>query len=592
VPSFVERLRERKLVQWALAYLAGAFVVLQVLDAVSESLSLTQTTQRVVLALIGIGFFLSLVLAWYHGEKGRQRASGPELLMVAALLVVAGAVVSYLTRAPSPAAEVAATASMGDDGRPRVAVLPCEDVSPDSQDAYRASGLHDEILLKLQKISSLVSIGRTSVLRYAETYPATAEVAAELGVEFVGECTVQRSDDRIRVIFQLLEPDGAQVWAEDYNRDLTLDNILDIQIAVAEQIASAVGAVVTDEEEGRIQSIPTANLTAYDLYLLGRTRWWLRTPAALEEALELYQAAIEEDPTFALAYAGLAQTYQLLPQYAFESEVDVHDVSRRAKEAARTALELDSDLAEAYTALGYVAALYEWAWEEAERAFTRALQLEPGNAQALSWYSELLMSLGRTEQAVQVASRAAEIEPRYYSTRIDLAYALWHSGDLAAAEQELRTQMVVLPGHPAPYFVLAAIYREVGRWEALSGLLEETVSAMGGPLAYAALPSGFDLVWRVPGDSIQRGAVVDAARTRLAQIPRHSNEVLWLAYLLGEFGATEEGLQAMRSMVSARSPFVPMLNYGLVARLFRRNPDYLAILDEVGLPHPRDSEGE
>jgi tetratricopeptide (TPR) repeat protein len=394
------------------------------------------------------------------------------------------------------------------------------------------------------------------------------------------------------VIFQLLDPDGAQVWAEDYNRDLTLDNILDIQIDVAEQIARAVGAVVTDEEEGRIQSIPTANLTAYDLYLLGRTRWWSRAPAALSEALELYQAAVEEDPTFAPAYAGLAQTYPLLPQYAFDSEVDVHDVSRRAKDAAQMALELNPELAEAHIALAYVAMVYDWDWEEAEREFIRALQFEPGNAQALSWYSELLTSLGRTEQAVEVASLAAEIEPRYYSTRIDLAYALWNSGDLTAAEEELRSEMGVLPGNPVPYFVLAWVFRDAGRWGDLSGLLGELTAAMVGPgSAYADLPSGLDLVWRVPGDSIQRRAAGDLAQARLARIPGHSMEYLFLASLLGELGAAEEGLEAMRTMVSARSPFVPMLNHRLVARTFGRNADYLVILDEVGLPLPGESEG-
>jgi hypothetical protein len=191
-----------------------------------------------------------------------------------------------------------------------------------------------------------------------------------------------------------------------------------------------------------------------------------------------------------------------------------------------------------------------------------------------------------------VASLAAEIEPRYYSTRIDLGYALWNSGDLAAAEQELRAEMGVLPGHPAPYFVLAGVYREAGRWDELDGLMDELVSAMGGRSAYAGLPSGFELMWRVPADSIQRQAVVDEARARLAQIPGHSLEVLWLASLLGDMGAPEEGLEALRTMVSARSPFVPMLNYRFVALRFRRNPDYLVILDDVGLPLPRDWGGD
>jgi pimeloyl-ACP methyl ester carboxylesterase len=167
--SLLQQLKERKLVQWALAYLAGAFVVFQLLDALSEPLGLSNTVQRAILVIVGIGFFITLILAWYHGEKGRQRVSGPELLMVAALLVVAGVALSTVggrdgRKDPSEVPQ----GPVVDDDRPGVAVLPCANFSPNPEDAFRAQGIHDEILLRLQGISSLRSIGRTSVLPFAE----------------------------------------------------------------------------------------------------------------------------------------------------------------------------------------------------------------------------------------------------------------------------------------------------------------------------------------------------------------------------------------------------------------------------------------
>ena len=145
-PSFLNRLKERKLVQWALAYAAGAFVVFQLLDALAEPLALTPTIQRSILVIVAIGFLVTLVLAWYHGEKGRQRVSGPELVMVAALLVVAGVALSLLRGSQQTEG---VSRGGGEDGRPGIAVLACDNISPNPEDAYYADGFHEEILLRL-----------------------------------------------------------------------------------------------------------------------------------------------------------------------------------------------------------------------------------------------------------------------------------------------------------------------------------------------------------------------------------------------------------------------------------------------------------
>ncbi|MFC1574864.1 hypothetical protein ACFL3Z_02170 [Gemmatimonadota bacterium] len=345
--SFLQRLKERKLVQWALAYLAGAFVVFQLLDALETPLGLTASLQLRILFIIGIGFLVTLVLAWYHGEKGRQRVSGPELLIIAALLVISGVALATL-RGPGRSTGLPPRSDL--DDLPGVAVLPCASLSADPGDEYLADALHDEILLQLQKISSLFSIGRTSVLRYAENPPATEVVAADLRVGFVGECTVQKQGDRIRLIFQLLDgSSGGQVWAGAYERELTAENLWAIHGDIARQIARRVSAVVTPEEQARIGAIPTENISAYQAYLHGRLGWAKRSEEGLRAAIDFFSTAIEEDPDFARAYAGLADAYVVVPYYG--AFLPARDAWERATMAAQRAVEINDGLSETHVAL-------------------------------------------------------------------------------------------------------------------------------------------------------------------------------------------------------------------------------------------------
>ena len=595
MPNLLDRLKERKLGQWALAYLAGAFFVYTALDPARETWDIPSAVVRMIHILLIFGFFITLVLAWYHGERGRQRVSGPELLMVAALLVIAGVAVSLLgsdADIPKPGIPDVRGA---EDGRPVILVLVCDNISPDPDDAYFAEGLHEAILHRLAQISGLASLGRETAKWYRDNPVSPSEISTREGLDFVGECSVRKdpTGGRILVTFQLLDGGGVHVWSQEYDSDLTVANLFEIQGGIAQEVADRIGVTLTPEESVRMQAVPTGSLTAYDLYLLGRARWWSREPSALEESLGLYQAAIEEDPGFALPYAGLAQTYLLLPSYSMFSEVDVHDLNRRAKEAARTALELDPTLSEAHSALAYIANLYDWDWADAERHFSLALLAEPDNAQALAWYSEVLTTLGRVDEAVEMASRAAEIDPHFYSTRIDLALALWNSGDGLAAEQELRAQMEALPGSPAPYFWLAFLYRLSGRAGDLGELQEEMSAATAGPGQAADYGFGsLGVVWSIPDNPIERQEALNTVRAFVPNTPRQSIMCLLWASLLAELGAIDEGIEVFQAMVAGRSPFVPFMNSRLIPPVYWEHPGFLAILDEVGLPRPLDLTGD
>lgn len=572
--SLLQSLKERKLVQWAIAYLAGAWVIFEATGTALEAWNLSPLLVRSIHLLLVVGFFVTLVLAWYHGEKGRQKVSGPELLMVASLLVVAGVALSFLGP-PSPRTEttVAVDQDPG-EGSPRVAVLPCINASPDPEDAFRADGLHDEILLKLQKISSLVSIGRTSVLQFGADRTPPSIVAGSLGVQYVGECTVQRSGSRFRVIFQLLDAAGVQVWAEEYDRELTID-ILDIQIDIAQQVAQAVGVTLTPAESLRVESRPTAILTAYDLYQLGRGRWMKREGAAYGEAIDFFEAAITEDPSFALAHAGLAQTYMLIPIHGDEP-VDLHEEYAKAKEAVGQAMILDPDLAEAHSALGFISYAYDWDWAAAEQHLLRAVELDPGDAETHAWYSDLLQILHRDEEARAQARYALDLDPlSWNATRAFMRTAGEEDTDEAAAviTRFLQTN----PDHLSAHGYLFALYFSQGRMAEAGEELILTLASFG-----FHEPDSVRVLFQNAPEALDPDRTLAILKYMEQEAPRTRVLLPFFFLQLGQFG---EALEGAKVWVDSRS-YAALQIADRAWEPVYTDPRYLALLDEVGLPHP------
>ncbi|MFC1662294.1 hypothetical protein ACFL3S_12725 [Gemmatimonadota bacterium] len=410
-PPLFRRLKERKLVQWALAYLAGAWVLVEATSLIVDQFNWPGVIGQAVTVLAFFGFFVALVLAWYHGEKGRQRVSGPELLMVAALFVVAGVALSALggfedAASVSPPRE--------EDDRPGIAVLPCANMSADPADEYLASSIHDEILLKLQGVSALFSIGRATVEWYRDHPAPLTQVAQELGVGFVGDCSVQKYEDQIRLIFQLLDGrTGGQVWADDYDRDLTVGNLFETQRDIAQQVAHAIGAILTPEEQARIAARPTESLQAYDFYLRGNAYYQGRIAAGYTDqsyrtALQMFERAVEIDPGFALAHAGVADLHLAMVGMGLGDQEEHIELAR---EAVDRALEFAPDLPEAHLAL---ADYYSWLtdYDLALREIAMAERARPGDASVLSSKAEALWRLERWDESVSLQYRVVALDPR------------------------------------------------------------------------------------------------------------------------------------------------------------------------------------
>src|SRR6516162_6146651 len=288
-----------------------------------------------------------------------------------------------------------------------IAVLPFENLSRDPDNAYFAEGMQDEILARLSKIADLKVISRTSTQKYKSAPDNLREIAKQLGVANVLEGSVQKAADQVRVNVQLINAlNDAHLWGDVYDRKLT--DIFAVESDIANTIADTLQAKLTGAEKQLIAAQPTNDLTAYDLYLKGRSLWSKRGGENLRQAIAFYEQAIARDPNYALAYTGLAEAYVILPIY---TAVASREAFSKAKTAALRALQLDDKLAEAHTALADVL------FDDLDIAgslseFQRAIALNPNYATAHQWYGcDPLRAIGRFDEAIVEGKRAVELDP-------------------------------------------------------------------------------------------------------------------------------------------------------------------------------------
>jgi serine/threonine protein kinase/Tfp pilus assembly protein PilF len=288
-----------------------------------------------------------------------------------------------------------------------IAVLPLENLSQNPEQEYFADGMTEALITELSQIRALKVTSRTSVMQYKDARKPVPVIGRELGVKAVIEGSVMRSGGKVRITAQLIRAASDEhLWAESYDRDLS--DVLTLSSDVARVIASKVRVALTPSEEARLSAHRAVIPEAYEAFLKGRYHWNKRTAEESKKAVDCFDQAIEKDSSYALAYAGLAQTYVLFPEYA---GLPGKEYFPRAEAAARRALELDEYLADAHSVLGLVSLQYAWDWSGAEREFKKAIELNPNYPTAHHWYNIMLQSVGRLDEAMNEIKRARELDP-------------------------------------------------------------------------------------------------------------------------------------------------------------------------------------
>jgi len=433
--SFIAELKRRNVFRVGIAYVLMGWVLLQGADFALDLVNAPNWVIQALSIAVITGLPVALFFAWVfemtpegikrESQIDRSQSITPHTgrkLNSAIILLLAVAVVwlladkFFLREAGTPqqtGAEIALEESdapvVNEPGRQSIAVLPFANRSRSEDDVFFVDGVHDDLLTQLSKVSALKVISRTSVMNYRETDKSLPVIGAELGVNTIMEGSVQRAGDRIRINVQLIDAaTDEHLWAEIYDRELTASNIFEIQSEIATAIAGALRAALTQEEAARLAARPTENLEAYEAYLLGRQRMARRTIPELAEAVTWFERAVELDPNFALAYVGLADSYQLQVDYG---GVSLDAANARSQPMVEKALQLDDQSGEAYTAL---ASIREFIgdYDGADRAYRRAIELAPNYAQAAFWYGLFMMnSRGLPEQALEWFLQALELDP-------------------------------------------------------------------------------------------------------------------------------------------------------------------------------------
>jgi adenylate cyclase len=288
----------------------------------------------------------------------------------------------------------------------RIAVLPFSNLSPDPGDEYFADGITEEMITTLSNLSGLSVISRTSIMKYKGKEKSVGEIGRELGVGSVLEGSVRKAGNKVRVTTQLIDvAQDRHLWAQNYDRELV--DVFQVQSDIASQVSEALRTRILPAEKGRIERPPTRDMEAFELYLRGRAYWNERSHDSMKKAIKCFENAVSKDPGFALAYAGIANVYNVLFSYG---QVSAREALASMESNTSKALELDPELAEAHAALAGLSA-YRWDWAGALREIRRSIELNPSYATAHHWRSILLCNLRRLDEALVEMERARELDP-------------------------------------------------------------------------------------------------------------------------------------------------------------------------------------
>ena len=430
------------------------------------------------------------------------------------------------------------------------------------------------MLTKLSKVGDLQVTSRTSVMQFRDSLAPIPEIARQLGVAWILQGEVQEIGDQVQVNARLVDArDDRQVWAESYRRELTAENLFQIQGDLTRQIVDQLAVQLSPEQQRAVDRAPTENLDAYRLYVQGRALIDPRTARDLVRSVEYFRQAIDQDGTYALAWAGLANALALQGFYDYEP---LDEVLPEALAAARRALDLDPDLAEGYASLGIVLSLQRKG-PEAVEALRRSIDLNPGFAPAYAWLGWVQDLLGQPEQARASLRRATELNPLSPAYRAYLAEALMATGDYERAIEQGRRARELQSDYALGHFMEGVALLQAGRAEEAGRSLERALEL--------ALPEGepsrqevlavLALVDAAKGDP-------EAARGRLEEIDPGSDPYV-AGLVFAALGQTDRALELFAAVDEWGFTATPQIRYFFpdVLGPIRRDPRFAGVLEQV-----------
>jgi len=457
-----------------------------------------------------------------------------------------------------------------------LAVLPLQNLSGDPSQEYFADGMTEELIGRLSKIHGLRVISRTSAMHFKNTQLSVTEIAKTLNVDVIVEGSVIREGNQIRVHAQLIRvATDEHIWAEEYQREYR--SVLAIQEEVARSIADRIEVSLTPTERASLVSTHPVDPEAYEDYLKGLFYFNQRTEDALNKSIGYFQQAVTRDPSYSLAYSGLADAYAML---GFRGGFPSKDALSLAKAAALKAVALDNTLAEPHASLAFIAETHEWDWATAEREYKRALELNPGDARSHHWYAGYLMYVGRFEEGIAEEKRARDLDPLSLPVKNAMAGRLLVAGRIDEALEQLR-EALELDSHFAPaHQTLGWAYLNMGKHQEAIKEFQLAVQLSGTDDKDRMLDLGF--AYAASGNRAQARKILEKLKTlhQRGLVPSGS-----VAILYGALGELNEAFAWLEKAYEERDPELTYLKVpGRRFEPLRHDPRYATFLKKMRLP--------
>ena len=595
--SFFAELRRRNVLRVAAAYVVAAWLVIQVVETIFPAFGFSDGAIRIVIIILGIGLVPVLIIAWafeitpeglkldrdvdrsqsHASQKGK---SLDRIIMVVLALALAYFAFDKFVLSESREASIAETAhqegrtealveSYGDKS---IAVLSFVDMSPDGDQEYFSDGIAEELLNRLTKIPELRVISRSSAFSFKGQNLEIPEIARRLNVAHILEGSVRKSGDRVRITAQLIEArSDTHLWSETYDRQLK--DVFAIESEVAQKVVAALQIQLLNAERKQLAKQPTANIAAYQFYLKGRYFWNKRTEKNIEKALDYFQQAIELDPSYALAYAGIGDVWifrgwysVLLPKETFP----------QAKAAVVKALAFDETLAEAHTSRAHIYLEFDHDWGAAESEYLRAIELNARYPIAHHWYGGYLSAMGRHDEALRQAYEARELSPLslIINTWVGLRY--YFAGRYEMAIQEYQKALELDPNFAPAHWHLGWAFEQSDQHAAAVASAERAIAISGNPIYLASLGHSYA---KAGNDEEARQVLGELKQAALTQhVSAYHTAVIHAA-----LGDMDESFGWLERAYAERSPWIGYMRVDPRLDPLRSHSGFDSLLRQAGL---------
>ena len=569
VLQLLAELKRRRVFRASAAYIITSWVVLQVADIVVPTVGLPDWSMRLVLVVLVVFFPIFILGAWAYqmtpsGDVRRETSGSgaATLIAVAAITFAVGAGLGWLWSTLNAHDE-----EPGADRRPRIAVLPLKDMSPNGDKAYFSDGIHEELISRLAEIRSIDVPARTSVARYRDTKLGSRQIARELDVDYLLEGSVRHSADRVLITLQMIDAlDDKHVWVQDFDRQLTVENIFDIQKTVAKNVAALLRTQLNPSELERLTEVPTRNLAAYEASLKGDYHYQRYSFDDLRLAVDYFHKATELDANYAAAWSGLASSYAMAAtSYGW---MKPQEAMTLAKQYGARALELDPYRGGVISLIGDIAYWYDFDPVAAEAKYLEGTAVDPYHLGNRLSYAYLLGTLGRHDEAFKQIEFCIAEQPRAAHLYANAAWryfsARQYEDTIESADAALAIDPNMLDAHFSRAYALIFL-----------GRLDEaklTPNIEGHIILQALLR--------------HRGGEVDNARQYVAGLPVSQIRASDMAMLYTIIGNMDEAFQWVDTAIEERHREILMLNTWELFDPLRDDPRYGVALQRLGFATP------